>query len=231
MNMISPTNEFLEIFGIYDLPYAYSKDSIVMLILTIYVGILGLVGIGFLVNYILQAIAIYRLAKNRNIKGAWLAWMPVINSYTVGAISDYHDKSRGLNRAWRKTLLITKLLGPVMFLVTYLGFLAVVLFIGLGERMLRPSLLYGTESIGVLGIIVAAILFYLLIIVAALIMSVYQYGTFVCLYKIYDIVVPTKAVKYFIISLIVPFGVSICLMCARKSRLGIAQTEINQIEE
>ncbi len=216
MNMINPMNEFLEIFGIYDTPSAIGSG--VMLILAIYVGVLGLIGIGVLINYILQAIALYSLAKNRNIKGAWLAWIPVLNAYTLGAISDYHDKSRGLNRAWRKTLLITRLLGPGMFLVTYLVLIVVIMAIGVsGEMFAMRDFVVGLGGIAVI------IFAYLLIIAAALIISVYQYGTFVCLYKIYDIVVPTKAVKYFIISLIVPLGASICLMCVRKGRLGIIE--------
>ena len=41
-----------------------------------------------IVSYVLSAVGIYRIAKRRGIHHAWLAWVPVGNSWLLGSISD-----------------------------------------------------------------------------------------------------------------------------------------------
>ncbi|MCK5129416.1 MAG: hypothetical protein KAQ68_06175 [Clostridiales bacterium] len=40
-----------------------------------------------LVIYILHSIGLYRLAKNKGMDNAWLAWIPIGNYYILGAVS------------------------------------------------------------------------------------------------------------------------------------------------
>lgn len=47
-------------------------------------------GLGVLV-YVLQALALYTIAKRREIKKPWLAWVPVANVWILGSISDQYQ--------------------------------------------------------------------------------------------------------------------------------------------
>ena len=63
----------------------------------------SLISIAF---YVLQAIALQSIAKNRGIENGWLAWIPVGNVYILGAIADdYNLKVRLKKTNFRKLLL------------------------------------------------------------------------------------------------------------------------------
>ena len=47
-------------------------------------------GLGLLV-YILQAWALYTIAQRRGINKPWLAWIPVVNVWILGSISDQYQ--------------------------------------------------------------------------------------------------------------------------------------------
>ena len=60
-----------------------------------------------IVSYVLSAVSMYRIAKRRGIHNAWLAWIPIGNSWLLGSISDqyqYVAKRKVTSR--RKLLLI-----------------------------------------------------------------------------------------------------------------------------
>ncbi len=44
--------------------------------------------------YVLYGIGLYTISKRRNISGAWLAWVPVVNGILVGGIADHYAKVR-----------------------------------------------------------------------------------------------------------------------------------------
>lgn len=47
-------------------------------------------GLGVIV-YVLQALALYTIAKRREIKKPWLAWIPVVNVWILGSVSDQYQ--------------------------------------------------------------------------------------------------------------------------------------------
>lgn len=47
-------------------------------------------GLGVLV-YVLQALALYTIAKRRGINKPWLAWIPLVNVWILGSISDQYQ--------------------------------------------------------------------------------------------------------------------------------------------
>lgn len=216
--------------GIMDMPIGEMTGAFLGLFaITLYIAVILSVFVIGVINYILQAIALFTIAKNRGMGSAWCAWVPICNTYLVGAISDFHDRQRGLDRHWGKTLVISLLFGPVMIIVGYLLTLVTMLFavaIGAGEP--NP-----------LVIILAVLFLYACLFVGAMFAAVSQFGTYICLYKIYDVILPEKAVKYIVISLVIPLGAAICMMCARKSLIGVPEellpreepeyTDINEI--
>ena len=66
-------------------------------------SISSLLGIGM---YVLTALGLYTIARRRSIRKAWLAWVPGINSWLVGCISDqYRYVVKGQEKSRRKSLL------------------------------------------------------------------------------------------------------------------------------
>ncbi len=61
--------------------------------------------------YVLTSLALYTLANRRGIKKAWLSWVPVINCWIIGSLSDqYRYVSKGEVKNKRKTLLILNII-------------------------------------------------------------------------------------------------------------------------
>ena len=61
--------------------------------------------------YVLTSLALYTLANRRGIKNAWLSWIPVINCWIIGSLSDqYRYVVKGEVRNKRKTLLILNII-------------------------------------------------------------------------------------------------------------------------
>ena len=64
-------------------------------------------GLLMLVFFIFTAIGLYAIAKRRGIDHAWMAWVPVLNSWTLGCISDqYQYLIKGKNKKRRTVLLV-----------------------------------------------------------------------------------------------------------------------------
>ena len=68
------------------------------------------VGIGILA-YVFTALSLYTIAQRRGIKNPWMAWVPVLNVWILGCISDqYRYVVKGEVRSRRKVLLILNIL-------------------------------------------------------------------------------------------------------------------------
>ena len=191
------------------------------LVIGIYLAVLFSMLVGGVLNYVLQSIALFTIAKNRGMKSAWCAWVTYANVWLLGSVSDLHDRERGLNRHWGRILLITRILGSGLLLVSYLAFLAIAVV----------SVMMGSGEPNTTILVIGIICFYAMLFVSLLLSSVSSVGAWICIYKIFDVIVPEKAVKYFIISLIVPLGCAICLMCARKSMLGVPEELLPEEDE
>lgn len=62
-------------------------------------------GLG-IVSYVLTAWALYTIAKRRGLSSPWMAWVPLVNVWTLGAVSDqYRLVTKGEKKNKRKWLL------------------------------------------------------------------------------------------------------------------------------
>lgn len=64
--------------------------------LAIIIGISAIIGIVF---YLLEAIAVYKMAKTAEIKNPWTAFIPVANSWTFGTLAEKYKKKNGVKAA------------------------------------------------------------------------------------------------------------------------------------
>lgn len=79
-------------------------------------------GLGVLV-YVLQALALYTIAKRRGISKPWLAWIPLVNVWILGSISDQYQyvvKRQVKNK--RKALLGLNIAISALAFVIIVGF-------------------------------------------------------------------------------------------------------------
>lgn len=72
----------------------------------------GLFGIA---TYVLTSLALYTAAKRRGLNRPWLAWIPVINCWIVGSLSDqYRYVVKGEIKSKRKILLVLSILNSAL---------------------------------------------------------------------------------------------------------------------
>ena len=92
---------------------ALEEGSIFDLLLALFSGIPA--GTLSIICYVFSAIALYTIARRRGIHHAWLSWVPVLNCWILGSISDqYQYVVRGQIKSKRKTLLLLNLLQAIL---------------------------------------------------------------------------------------------------------------------
>lgn len=175
---------------------------IVFGILLFYVGIIGVC----IADYIMSSLGLYRLASRRGIAKPWLAWIPVANAWTVGAIVDEYDGTQGFNRKWRCALLTLSIIVVGAVILWYAAII--------GFAFSQMDNMYSMNMGAFLAVFIPS---YIIILGAALCAMALVACQSVCLFKIFESTVPEKAIKYLILSMLVPLAEAICLLrCADK---------------
>ena len=122
---------------------AEGMEAILSLLLSIIPSLL--LGIA---AYVLRAIGIYTIAKRRNIKRPWFAWLPVVDAFLLGCISDqYRYVVKGQNKNKRTILLVLNLGQMLLTMAVIAGFVGMMVnavqgvMAGISEEMLVESLM------------------------------------------------------------------------------------------
>ncbi len=190
-----------------------SEIILVVVVLLVYLGIIGV----SIAQYIMQSLAMYTIADKRGVKNAWLAWIPVGESWVLGKVCDEYDERCNTKKNWAKTLLILSLTGGVFFVVTYVAFFVFVIASAVSSG--------GDLETWMIAPFVGL---YLVLLLATLLMCACAVLKLICTYKVYESIVPEKAIKYMIVSTLVPLGAGVCMLKAKKALC--AQIEAVQIE-
>lgn len=96
----------------YEFSYAMDELMGMGIVSTLFNGISTLFSIAC---YVLTALALYTMAKRRGLNRPWLAWIPVVNCWLIGSLSDqYRYVVKGENKSKRKVLLVLRILMMVM---------------------------------------------------------------------------------------------------------------------
>ena len=189
----------------YGYDYGYSGGS-ALAAFGILIALFYLLIIAYgVTSYVIQSLALYRMAKNRNIKYPGLAWVPVANSWIIGSVVDYHSRIGGIDRKWRKTLLTLSIISAAGVFLYFIVAFAV-----------SFSMVFGAaQASGLIVILVPVLITYILATAAN------SLCTLICTYKIFEELTPAKAVKYILLSILVPLGGPICMLIASKSMIGV----------
>ena len=138
--------------------------------------------------YILTSLAIYTISRRRGLKKPWLAWIPVINCWLVGSLSDqYQYVVKGENKNKRKWLIGLSILQ----LALGLAFAVLVLFTVGALIVNNVSDIVG-HVVGFLGLLLP-------LAAVAIAVCVIRY---MALYDVYRSLDPDNAVLYLVLSIL-----------------------------
>lgn len=148
--------------------------------------------------FVLTAIGLYSIAKRRGIRNAWLAWVPVINCWIVGCISDqYRYVVKGQVKSKRKILLVLSIVQcvltlAVVVLALMMGFNAVNgAMHDVGDSQMMQSVMVAVGGILLLCLPLAGI---------AIAISVIHY---MAMYDLYTSCTPGNNVLFLVLSILV----------------------------
>jgi len=99
-------------------PDPYMMEDLIFALIPVLTSSIPTVLLG-IASYVLTSMALYSMATRRGIGKAWLSWVPVLNVWIIGSLSDqYRYVVKGQYRSKRKLLLtlnlISLLLGAVI---------------------------------------------------------------------------------------------------------------------
>ena len=156
------------------------------------------------VTYFLTAFGIFTISKKLGISGGWRGFLPVFDMYQLGKIAD-EDQARYYPEkkptVWRKWMLLAygSLLAVSVMISAFVAGLAV-----LSSATAESG---GYETVFVVGIVLL-VLFYLLLLVCAVAMSVVQY---IVLYKVFHVMMGEHAVWLLILCIFVSGALPVVL--------------------
>ena len=166
--------------------------------------------------YVLTALALYSIARRRGLNKPWLAWIPVVNCWILGSLSDqYRYVVKGENKSKRKVLLILRLLSliigvMIMILVTVL---LVQVFSGLsgGVTEARMMQMVMGPAVGILGLCLP---------LCGLGIA-YAIIRYMALYDLYKSMDPNNCVVFLVLSILLRVTEPFFLFFSRDKDLGM----------
>lgn len=162
-------------------------------------------------QYVLQSLGLYTIAKRRGIRNPWLAWIPVGNSWMIGCISDqYQYVVKGKVRNKRKVLLVLNILtygATAAFFVYYI--------------VMMGSLIGLESSADVMTAVVPMLLMLFFCLVMAGVSVAVSVVTYLALYDLYTSCDPKNNILYLILSIFFSITMPIFVFVCRKKDLGM----------
>ena len=150
-------------------------------------------------TYVLSALALYTVASRRGIRNPWMAWIPVLNVWLLGSLSDqYRYVVKGQEKNKRKTLLILNIINMV------LGIAVVVFLILMAVAAIRSEMSYfarGYESLmnEILRYAIALGCTGMIMLGTGIAAAVVRY---IALYDVYTSMDPSNCVLFLVLSII-----------------------------
>lgn len=146
--------------------------------------------------YVLTALSLYTMARRRGIKNAWLSWVPVINCWIIGSLSDqYRYVVKGEVKNKRKILLTLNIVNVVLAVIMIV--VAAVMVIGAVQSTMGA---YNEERLG--SVIIAVISILLLCLPMAGVSIAIAVVRYMAMYDIYTSCTPQNNVLFLVLSIV-----------------------------
>ena len=143
--------------------------------------------------YVFSALAIYTIAQRRGIKNPWLAWIPMVNVWILGSISDqYRYVAKGEVKNKRKILLGVNILNFILTWVAVLKMIVTVVGVVVGET-------YLTDEMEAIRQILVSVAFFAPVAILGIVGFVVE---IMALYDLYSSCEPANNVLYLVLSLV-----------------------------
>ena len=186
-----------------------------------------------IIAYVLQALALYTIAKRRKIKKPWLAWVPIADVWILGSISEqYQYVVKGAVKSKRKTLLVLNILMTalcfVMIGALIWAFLSL-MFYGLDPTTVMDELeLWAEQPIEMESLIegMGTLLFLLVWLILLMVFAIwYAVVRWQAIYDVFRSCDPNNSVVYLLVSLFGNFVIegiySVFLLICKEKDLGM----------
>ena len=143
--------------------------------------------------YVFTALALYTIAQRREIKKAWLAWVPVLNVWILGSISDqYRYVVKGEVRNKRKVLLTISILH-------FLASAVAVIKLVIASFMVVYNYAPGVGLTEMLHQLLSSLVFFIPVAILGVVSLIFR---IISLYDVYTSCDPANNVLYLVLSLI-----------------------------
>ena len=143
--------------------------------------------------YVFSALAIYTIAQRRGIKNPWLAWIPMVNVWILGSISDqYRYVAKGEVKNKRKILLGVNILNFVLTWAAVIKMIVTVVGVIVGET-------YLTDEMEAIRQILVSVAFLAPVAILGIVGFVVE---IMALYDLYSSCEPANNVLYLVLSLV-----------------------------
>lgn len=147
--------------------------------------------------YVAQAFALMRMAQKLSVYRPWMAWIPIAQNYTFGAVAERCDDRRGIStKAWAKIMLIAGIVNAA------------------------SSIIYSIaqQILPILGLI-GALLFLLLALAYMVATAVFLVIRLICVWKMLrEFFPPVANVIIFIVSIFAGPTIPMLIACFMKPR-------------
>ena len=167
--------------------------------------------------YVFRSLGVYTIAKRRALKNPWMAWVPVVDYWLLGSISDqYQYVVKGKNKNKRKWMLglnIAMGVFMVVFWVVYIVMLVQLITGAVSGYMNESAML--EQLLGFLG---GALVLLLPLLGISVALTVLRY---MALYDLYRSVDPKNSVLYLVLSILVSISEPFFIFFNRKKDLGM----------
>lgn len=167
-------------------------------------------------TYVLTALGLYTIAQRRGINKPWLAWIPVVNVWTLGCISDqYRYVVKGEKKSKRKVLIGLNIAQAVCVLVFFVLMIVMIVDVA-GMAMDNPS---EQEIItAVLGSMGGMLLMFIPMVGISLATTII---TYMALYDVYTSCDPKNNVTFLVLSILFSITQPFFIFFSRKKDLGM----------
>lgn len=176
---------------------------------TMILAMFAFVGVVWLAFYIFEAIGLYTMSKRRGYQKAWLAFIPLVNSYVLGEIADNIGLCYGKKSYFRYLLLGSKLLSSAISIATLLLLLP-------AYFNMMGALIMFEDSYSVAPYLSDMVPLMAFSSFASLISLGYTVVSCISLYKIYQDYSAKSAVVFLVLSIL--FGIGIFFVFALRNK-------------
>lgn len=183
----------------------------------------GLLGIA---SYVLTAMALYTMAQRRGLNRPWLSWIPVVNCWILGSLSDqYRYVVKGEIKSRRKVLLVLNILSTALT-AAIIG-VAVAMTVSTTVEFFHGTVEEAAIR-AIMGPVVTILGLALPLAGVAIAFAVIRY---MALYDVYRSVDPVNCVLFTVLSILVGVTEPFFLFFSRNKDLGMPPRRVETVYE